>query len=57
MEATHKVKNLIPGTYIINASESIQSSYGDTYKYMQLMLATRKMYFRVTHFYRVTLIR
>jgi len=27
-----KVKNLIPGTYIINAYESIQSSYGDTYK-------------------------
>jgi len=32
MEATLKIKNLIPGVYIINAYESIQSTYGDTYK-------------------------
>jgi len=32
MEATLKIKNLIPGVYIINAYESIQSSYGDSYK-------------------------
>jgi len=32
MDVTLKVKNLIPGVYIINAFESIQSSYGETYK-------------------------
>jgi len=32
MESALKIKNLIPGVYIINAYESIQSSYGDTYK-------------------------
>jgi len=32
MGATLKIKNLIPGVYIINAYESIQSTYGDTYK-------------------------
>jgi len=32
MELTLKVKNLVPGVYIINAYESIQSSYGDIYK-------------------------
>jgi len=32
MESTLKIKNLIPGIYTINAYESIQSSYGDTFK-------------------------
>jgi len=32
MEATLKIKNLIPGSYTINAYKSIQSSYGDTFK-------------------------
>jgi len=32
MEATLKIKNLIPGIYIINAYEAISSSYGETYK-------------------------
>jgi len=32
MEATLKIKNLIPGVYIIIAYEAIQSTYGDTYK-------------------------
>jgi len=32
MEQTLKIKNLIPGSYTINAYESVQSSYGDTFK-------------------------
>jgi len=32
MEQTLKIKNLIPGLYTINAYESVQSSYGDTFK-------------------------
>jgi len=32
MEATLKIKNLIHGVYIVNAYESIQSTYGDTYE-------------------------
>jgi len=32
MESTLKIKNLIPGVYIINAYEAINSSYGETYK-------------------------
>jgi len=32
MEQTLKIKNLIPGSYTINAFESVQSSYGDTFK-------------------------
>jgi len=32
MDSTLKIKNLIPGVYVINAYESIQSTYGDTYK-------------------------
>jgi len=32
MEQTLKIKNLIPGAYTINAYESIQSLYGDTFK-------------------------
>jgi len=32
MEQTLKITNLIPGSYTINAYESVQSSYGDTFK-------------------------
>jgi len=32
MEQTLKIKNLIPGSYAINAYERVQSSYGDTFK-------------------------
>jgi len=32
MESALKIKNLIPGVYIINAYESINSSYGETYE-------------------------
>jgi len=32
MESTLKVKKLLPGAYNVNAFESIQSSYGDTFK-------------------------
>jgi len=32
MEQTLKIKNLILGSYTINAYESVQSSYGDTFK-------------------------
>jgi len=32
MEQTLKIKNFIPGSYTINAFESVQSSYGDTFK-------------------------
>jgi len=32
MESTLKIKNLIPGSNTINAYESIQSSYSDTFK-------------------------
>jgi len=32
MEATLKVKQLVPGAYTINAYESIQSTYGDIFK-------------------------
>jgi len=32
MERTLKIKNLIPESYTINAYESVQSSYGDTFK-------------------------
>jgi len=32
MESALKIKNLIPGVYIINAYEAINSSYGETYK-------------------------
>jgi len=32
MEQTLKVKQLIPGAYKINAYESVQSTYGDTFK-------------------------
>jgi len=31
MEQTLKIKNLIPGSYTINAFELVQSSYGDTF--------------------------
>jgi len=32
MEATLKIKQLIPGNYKVNAYESVQSSYGDIFK-------------------------
>jgi len=32
MESTLKVKNLIPGVYVINAYALIQTSFGNTYK-------------------------
>jgi len=32
MEQTLKIKNLFPGSYTINAYDSVQSSYGDTFK-------------------------
>jgi len=31
-QQTLKIKNLIPESYTINAYESVQSSYGDTFK-------------------------
>jgi len=36
MEQTLKIKNLISGSYTINAYESVQSSYGDTFKIFAL---------------------
>jgi len=45
MEATLKVKNLIPGTYIINAYESIQSSYGETHKIYATNASNEKVIF------------
>jgi len=45
METTLKVKNLIPGTYIINACVSIQSSYGDTYKIYATNVSNEKIVF------------
>jgi len=32
MEQILEIKNLIPGSYTINAYESVQSSYGYTFK-------------------------
>jgi len=32
MEQTLEIKNLIPGSYTIDAYESVQSSYGDTFE-------------------------
>jgi len=32
MESALKIKNLIPGVYIVNAYEAINSSYGETCK-------------------------
>jgi len=45
MEATLNVKTHIPGTYIINAYESIQSSYGDTYKIYAIIASNEKVIF------------
>jgi len=45
METTIKVKNLIPGAYIINAYESIQSSYGETYKIYATNASNEKIVF------------
>jgi len=45
MEATLKVKDLIPGTYIIKEFESIQSSYGDTYKIYATNASNEKVIF------------
>jgi len=51
MEATLKIKNLIPGVYVIDAYESIQSTYGETYKIYTIDNCTKdKIVFGQIHF-------